>query len=564
MIAPDFNSLCKQAELYYYDFIFNESREPIPEFIVNHIEQCKHCQEQVNQLNGVLSQTEDYVELEQGQAGRAVTIMLKLHFAYIGKPVTCEIVKPFLPSLLEPALEIRVPTPITAHLDNCQQCSEDLETIRKLNLNRKQLRRLSQLFAEKPGEDNVSCSQAQAAILAVVSMAFRETNKEVLKHLCICPNCRKVLYQYRETVRKEYPHNRTEREKFPCEAVSTTDIFDYAVPYGLDPAKNQYAKFRQSLTSHMRTCPTCLAKMQQLHDIVYGIAERAESEVVTIYHIDKSAEAKATSESDDLYAGFPIRAEVMGREEKVKTEQPARTIDFGTALKQRVSAKKLKPLLKTAVPAAAVILIGVALLLHVPAAKAVTIDRIYKAIEKVKNVYITSFVPDQAEPTQEKWVSRSLNVYITKTGKQLVLWDIANMVRKSKQLDADSVETSQLSTEMITEIQNTITGSLGLMPFYDISDIPANAKWNSVADEALQAATEGIEVYDLTWPAKAFDGSLVFKKWRFFADPKADLPQRIEIYQMLTTDTEYTLISLIVVEYLDNGEMQELIKEASF
>ena len=564
MIAPDFNSLCKQAELYYYDFIFNESREHILQFIVNHIEQCQHCQEQINQLNGVLSQTEGYVELEQGQAGRAVTIMLKLHFVYIGKPVTCEIVKPFLPSLLEPALEIRVPTPITAHLDNCQQCSEDLETIRKLNLNRKQLRRLSQLFAEKAGEDNVSCSQAQAAILAVVSMAFRETNEEVLKHLCTCPNCRKVLYQYRETVRKEYLHNRTEREKFPCEAVSTTDIFDYAIPYGLDPAKNQYAKFRQSLTSHMRTCPKCLAKMQELHRTIYRIYEQAESEVITVYHIDGSAKAKAVRETEELYAGFPVRVDVMGREEKVKIKQPARTIDFGTALKQRVSAKKLKPLLKTAVPAAAVILIGVALLLHVPAAKAVTIDRIYKAIEKVKNVYIASFVPDKKEPIQEQWVSRTANTYMLKTEKELVLWDIPNHVRKSKQLDTDSVETSQLSTEMITEIQNTITVSLGLMPFYDISNVPQDAEWSRVADNRLEDITKDTEVYDLTWTERKHIGFVVFRKWRVFANAETNLPQKVEWYKKLAANDEFELETIMVIEYLDNGEMQELIKEASF
>ena len=133
MIAPSSNSLCKQAELYYYDFLFNESYEPIPEFIINHINKCQHCQQQLNQLKGVLSQAESQVEPEKMQVSSAITEMLKLHFAYIGKPVTCETVRPFLPSLLEPALEVRIPTPITAHLDNCRRCSEDLETIQRLN-----------------------------------------------------------------------------------------------------------------------------------------------------------------------------------------------------------------------------------------------------------------------------------------------------------------------------------------------------------------------------------------------------------------------------------------------
>ena len=149
MIAPNLNSLCKQAELYYYDFLFGESRGLIPGSIIKHIEQCEHCREQLNRLECVLSHAEGNVEPEQRQIDAAVTTMLKFHFAYIGKPVTCENTKPFLPSLLDPALEIRIPTPVTAHLDNCRKCSEDLETIRRLNLNRKQLRRLSQVFADQ-------------------------------------------------------------------------------------------------------------------------------------------------------------------------------------------------------------------------------------------------------------------------------------------------------------------------------------------------------------------------------------------------------------------------------
>lgn len=130
MIASDFNSLCKQAELRYYDFIFNEKCEPIPDFVANHIKQCQHCQEQMNRLKVVLSQIGDHPEFKQEQAGAAVSVMLKLHFAYIGKRVTCYTVRPFLPSLIEPSLEIKIPTPITSHIDNCSQCSEDLATIR--------------------------------------------------------------------------------------------------------------------------------------------------------------------------------------------------------------------------------------------------------------------------------------------------------------------------------------------------------------------------------------------------------------------------------------------------
>jgi hypothetical protein len=561
MIAHSFNSLCKQAELYYYDSLSGESQEPVPEFIINHINQCRYCSEQINQLKDILLQVGDYIDPKQKQISDITAGWLRLHFAYVGKPVTCGTVKPFLPSFLEPALEIRIPTPITVHLDNCQRCSEDLDTIRKLNLNHKQLRRLSQLFAEKPGGDNVSCSRAQAAVLTVASMIFCGTNEEVLRHLCICPDCRKVLYQCREKIRNESLSGQTERKDFPCEEVSVADIFDYTIPYGLDPASDQYAKFRQSFTSHTRSCPTCLTKMQQLHNTIYDIAERVESEVVTIYHIDESAKAEAVNKPDDIYAGFPIRVEITRHEDKLEVEQPASTINITP--RQEVSAMNIRPLFKIAAAAAAVILIATVLFLNMPTAKAVTLESIYKAIEKVKNVHISSFVPDKKEPVQEQWVSRALNVNMIKTDRESVLWDLANRVKKVKHLNDNSVETTKLTAEIITEIQNTITGSLGLMPFHSISETPEGAKWSRVDDKSLEI-TNKIEVYDLIWVEKIYEGHLISKKWRFFVDLETSLPQKVEFYQKSDTDGEYNLKYTVVVKYLDDSKMQKVIKEASF
>jgi len=563
MIAPNPNLLCKQAKLYYYDFLWGESSEVIPEFIVDHVAECQNCQEQIDQLKAVLSEV-DGLEPEQRQVDSAIIHMLKLHFAYIGRPITCKTVRPFLPSLLDPALEIRIPTPITTHLDNCPQCSEDLETIRGLNLNRKQLRRLSQLFAERSTKDNVSCSQARAAILAVVMMVLRETNAEVLKHLCICPDCRKQLYQFRETVRGELLHAEAAPSKFPCEEVSATDIFDYVIPYGIDPSDDQYAKFRKSFTSHAAGCPKCLDKMQQLHDTVYGIAERDESEVVTIYHIDESAKVQALSETDNLYAGFPIGVEIVSREDEVTADVSTPIDDSGATLKQKVSTMNFRPLFKTAVAAAAVILIGVALFLSVPTARAVTIDEIYKALEKVKNVYIATIVPNNKEPIQERWISRTLNIHKIKTKDESVLWDLPNRVRRVKRLGANLAEVTPLSDELIVEVEKKMSGSLGLMPFYDISDIPADAEWSRITNDLSENIPKDIKGYDLTWVEKRYDGSIKLKKWRVFVDPGTNLPQRTEFYERIPTDNEYTLESVMVVEYLSDSEIQAVIKDSSF
>jgi len=395
-------------------------------------------------------------------------------------------------------------------------------------------------------------------------MAFRETNAEVLRHLCICPDCRKALYQYRETTRGEYLRHGREQEKFPCEEVSAADIFDYVVPYGLDPADDQYVKFRESLTSHLRSCPTCLAKMQQLHKTIYNIAERAESDVVTVYHIDESAKAEAHNESDDIYAGFPIRAEIASREDGINAELSASTTAFGAALKQKVSAMNLKSLAKTAVAAATVILIAVALFLSTQTAKAVTIDQIYKAIEKVKNVHISKFALDKTNPIEDRWVSRTLNIAMSKTKKHLVLWDIPNRARRSKQLDTDITETVSLTDDIVADVEKKMRGSLGLTPFYDISEIPKHAEWSRVVEDKLEAIVDGIEIYDLIWTEKTHGGSVLFRKWRVFANAETNLPERVEWYKKLAADDEFVLETIIVVKYLSDGEIQTVIKDVGF
>lgn len=557
MVALNFNSLCKEAELYYYDFLCKKGQKLVPEFALDHIKECKYCQEQLSRLSHVLSIAESHLEPEQEQVSSAATIMLKLHLACIGKPVTCETVKPFLPSLLDPALEIGIPTPITVHMDNCHKCSEDLETIRKLNLNRKQLRRLSQLFADKPEESNISCTEAQNAVPSVVSIVFGETDSEVLKHLCICPDCRRLLYQRREMILRGLLKTNLAKNKFPCDKVSAKDFFYYVIPYGIDTANNQYAEFRESLTSHLRICPTCLAKMQELHNTVYRICERTESEVVTVYHVDESAKAQATSGTEGLYAGFPIRVDVKQREEEVKAEQLVPAIDFAAALKQKVSVKKLRPLLKTAAVAAAIILMAVVLLQNTPTAKAVTLERIYQAIERIRNVHITSFTPSNKEPTQELWISKTLNIYSTKTAKQCVLWDIGNRTKKTKQSGGSITDTARLTDDVITGIEENISGVSGLIPFNNISDVPQDAEWSRVDDKNIEL-TKGVEVYDLTWPKRASDGSVVFWKWRVFADEKTSLPQRVEWYQKLATDSDYILSSTMEIEYVSEDEIQKI------
>ena len=171
---------------------------------------------------------------------------------------------------------------------------------------------------------------------------------------------------------------------------------------------------------------------------------------------------------------------------------------------------------------------------------------------------------EKKEPKQELWVSREFNFYMTKTGSNLVLWDIDNGLRKTKSPDIGTIETNQLTEGRIAGIEKKISGSLGLMPFENMPDIPVNHKWDEVTDNYPHAAAKGLEVYDLTWVIKKHSGLVVFKKWRVFVDAKTNLPHKTEWYQKLTADEEYTLLSVNVVKYLDRSEIQAALKSGGF
>jgi hypothetical protein len=45
-----------------------------------------------------------------------------------------------------PSAQIRIPTPITVHLDHCPECADDLKALRNLGLTAEQLERLERLY----------------------------------------------------------------------------------------------------------------------------------------------------------------------------------------------------------------------------------------------------------------------------------------------------------------------------------------------------------------------------------------------------------------------------------
>jgi hypothetical protein len=567
MIAPNYSRYCKEAEQYYYDFLSDEGRQSVPQEVINHIIGCSHCREQMSGLETVLTDVEKQSATAFSQRHTVTTAMLKLHFAYVGKDVTCATVKPFLPSLLDPALQIRIPTPITAHLDKCEQCKEDLERLQGLHLSPKQLRTLNQLFADDPVADETACAKAQAAIPSVVALVFDQLDAKTLRHLSLCPECREILYEFRERIlhmTSRQVEDDTKHKQFPCSSITFSDVFDYCIPYNIDPASDEYAKFRKSLTSHIVCCADCLGKIQQLNRTIYGILDKPESGVVTAFHIDASVKTEPQAELDNLYAGFPVRVEVANLKAVQTGRERPRTEDLREPVKLKSVSKNLRPFLKVALPAAAVIVVAVGLLLNVPSAKALTINEIYTAIDKVKNIYIATFTPDKQEPVQQIWILRSSEIYATKTENELALWNISDGLKKTKHLDTDTMEQTSPSRDTLANVRNKLYGSLGIMPFSSSYDVPADAKWSEITDTDSRTIVDNTKVYELKWIEKTFRGLTSQRTWRVFADESTKLPRKIQWFTQSASDAQPVLELTMVIEYPNDQEIQGIMNDVSF
>ena len=560
MIAPNYNKLCVEAERHYFDFLRDEAEQPVPSEVIDHIMGCHHCREQMNQLEAMLAESKEHPQTQMAQRQMATAAILKLHFSFVGKHVNCTDARPFLPNLLEPTMQIRMPTPITAHIDNCDQCKEDSKKLQNLGLSHKQLITLSQLFADELDADETDCTAAREAIPAVVAMTFGRTDAKTLRHLSLCPKCRQELYKFRRTILEQTKilHSKNEPQKsiFPCSSVGAGDVFDYCIPYGIDPTSDKYVKFRKSLTTHIICCDECLDKIQQLHKTICDIAERPESGVATVFHIDTTARV----ETESLYAGFPVRVEManLGSQEQPHIEE------YEKVVKLKSVSKNLRPLLKIAIPAAALIMLGVGLFFNVPAAKGLGIEQIYRAIDMVKNIHISTFVPDRQESAQEVWIARNSGLYVTKTENECTLSNISNSIQKTKDLGTGIIKQTSLSGNALAGIITRINSSLHIMPFRTPSDIPADARWSEITNSEIAVKTSNTKVYELSWARNAYDGSTTQKIWRIFTDTSTKLPQKIQWFKQSASDPQPVLESTMIIEYPGDEEIFAKAKGMSF
>jgi hypothetical protein len=542
---------------WYYDYAA-EPGPGVPEAIARRVRRCLIFRKQMDRLQEAVTGAGGGTDTGRSRMKRDIIDTLSGHFRCLNEQVTCSRVKPFLPGLLLPSVQVRIPTPITVHLDHCPECADDLEALRDLGLSPAQLERLEQLYQGPAARDRRLCRKARSKIAAFVRGSLDGIEGALLDHLCTCARCRSRVYRGRQKL-LEREANGGSQTSGPDEDIAAAEIFDYAVPYGRTDRGGQPIGI-----APVQTGRACLRKIQELDETIYGIAERTDSGIATVYKtIETDAQLQRAMASvaagtgtpgiaqsySDPYQGYPIHVQVIrGRPQKATPGwSPA---EIKATWKRAACDPQVRFVLKAVVAAAAVIPLAV-LFFNTSTASGITLAQMFKALGKAQNIHISTFDQPTGQLMQEFWISREMNRVLMVSEQEHVLHDLGarkEYVYRSAQRTAGATE---LSESQCVNVRRTIDRCLGLT----LSDIPADAKWKRMDGGAVGDT----EVYQLTYAERNRSGATAFRKWTISIDPVTRLPRETQAFRRPSDQDEWVYLWRMECQYLTADEMAAII-----
>ncbi|MFA5422631.1 MAG: hypothetical protein WC374_02100 [Phycisphaerae bacterium] len=545
-IDEEKNNICDNAEQYYLGWLLGEDYGNVPEQIKTHLESCGCCKSRLDALKKQLSPDAS----DSSESLNFQIRSLECHFAYFGKKVDCAAARRLFPSILKQPLEVKIPTPITVHIDHCDLCKSDLATIRSMSLPAKQLDALSSILGNDSSVETVECSVAASAIKNYVELNWDKIEPDVVKHLCCCSSCQSLIYKLRaETIK--ILREKNVQSALSCDSVTFSDVFDCCYPYVLAASHDQYVEFKKSFADEFKECADYLQKIQDLHQLIYAIKQRPNSGIITICELDNTQKSQTQTSTENKYEGFPV---------KIKTIKPIKD-----NCEQRKFIRKshhtnqwFNYTVKAGV--AACIVFAVSLLLHImPAATALTIQKVYEAIQNASNVHIRIFSPENNEPLQEKWASKSLGIYALKDENGFIAWDVPNKLKIIKLTAYPGTEIISINEQQSALIQKRIQSFVGFMPFEDISQVPPDAEW-MISNDSGPNDIPKVQIYELSWTKQMEDQTLIQMKWRGFVEKSTNRPLRTEFYRYNKNSNKFELETLTLIEYCTENQIKDLLQ----
>ena len=360
--------------------------DKIPGKIHRHIKKCSYCSKTDEQILRYLAQ-----QSASQQPGKSSTEKLSAlaqkHFESLGKMVDCKTVKPFLPLLLGPHRDITIPTPITVHKAECDQCTEDYSLLSTLDLTEERLNGLAKFFsdptrypdcldkdhklnrliydiADRDNSDVITCYElapvtwdkddpnapVDCKVLKTFLPQFAGNELELTipsalsDHISQCDQCRSDLETMtnlklttiqltdlkgifraetqRTNINFSQTHQQTDVEKLEgqlnCEEILPRSLFDHCFPHLTLRFRPEYEIIKKlfltgqsdedtKIDDHISKCRNCQARVQQLHKTISTIAQRGNTDVLTANDTPVPEQRQGFFALDYQYANYPIK-----------------------------------------------------------------------------------------------------------------------------------------------------------------------------------------------------------------------------------------------------------------
>jgi hypothetical protein len=323
---------------------------------------------------------------------------------------------------------------------------------------------------------------------------------------------------------------------------------------------------------HVRACRACLTRIQVLDETIYGIAERTNSGVATVYStIEREAQQRSgeaqpapriaaqAREAQEIagpfaepYPEYPIHVQVIhGEPERVAAPawSPAKV---KAALNRTTCNPRVRLILKTAVAVAAMIPLAF-LFLNMSTASGTTLVQVFKAFGKAENVHISRFDPPTGRLARELWISRPANLVLSARGQERTLYDLGarkKHVYPASEAPADVID---LSEREYADSRRLIDACLG----FTLTNVPPGATWTRVDDNGA----EDLETYELTYSEQALSGATAFRKLRITIDPTTKLPREVRGFHRASAQDDWNHLETTRFQYLTEDQIKTALEE---
>ena len=286
-----------------------------------------------------------------------------------------------------------------------------------------------------------------------------------------------------------------------CSGISMADLFEWVVPYGrTGEDRGQSPAGDETMPSHLRACPECIERMQALHRAIYGIAERMDSGVSTVYTTDTGV-ASSGGQAESFYCGYPIHVEVAHREPvpAVTSFEPIGRLR--AAVQRGITHLRLKPVTRIAL--AAMVPLAVLLVISIRPASGTREQQLTDTIKGFENGHITRYGAD-GTLIEEQWIARGAGLAMASNAMSSTLYDLKKHERTTRYSGDGTIERVSLTQQDQGRFEEGIDTTLRQA----MSGAPVNGELEPTAPDATGGVGQDSVVRELAWNGPSSNDSL--------------------------------------------------------